>query len=828
MKALILACIAGVFVLGAESVRSIRLEPGSEVVRKTGPSQWTRQPVPQPADPVASANAPRAILDKYCVACHNQQRKVANLMLDQMDLAQVSGEAAEGWEKVVRKLRAGEMPPRGAAPLEPAIRAALIASLEASIDRAAESQPNPGRVAVHRLNRTEYTNAIRDLLALNIDGRTLLAPDDVDQQGFDNIAGVLSVSPVHMERYMAAARTISRLAVGDPTFVPVFDTYQLIRAWDQEERMSDDLPFGTRGGLAARHTFPLNGEYVVKVRLQRQLYDYLIGMGFPHDLEVRVDGKRVGLLTVGGAAKGQPAPATFNGNIISDTEWEAYMHDADAKLEVRFTAEAGTRVVGVSFLDGHLEQEGVVLPLQADYDAMLNEHYDGNPRIESVAIGGPFKPSGPGETPSRRRIFVCHPARTADEPACARRILSTLARRAYRRPVSDADLETLLQFFDSGRQQGTFEAGIQNALQRLLADPDFIFRIERDPAGKPQSAYRLSDLELASRLSFFLWSSIPDDELLDVAAQGRLKSPAVLEQQVRRMLKDRRAKALVDNFASQWLHLREISGVTPDPHLYPEFNENLREAFRKETELFVESQFREDRSVLDLLTANYSFLNEQIATHYGIRNVYGSHFRRVALSNTERGGLLSHGSLLTVTSYPNRTSPVLRGKWLLDNILGSPPPPPPANVPDLQESAENGRRLTMREQMEVHRKNPVCASCHVRMDQLGFALERFDPIGRMRSGDGGTPIDVSAVLPDGTRFDGLPGLRNLLVDHHEEFVATVTEKLLTYAIGRQVSYYDMPAVRKIQRDAASGKYRWSTLILGIVKSAPFQMRRAES
>jgi mono/diheme cytochrome c family protein len=811
---LIAACVAGVL------ARAGSKDAG-------GPDLWTRQIAAEPAHPVSSgAVQTRAILDKYCISCHNQQRKTANLALDEMDVARVSGDA-EGWEKVVAKLRAGEMPPRGAPQPDLGTRYALITSLESSIDRAAEANPNPGRVSAHRLNRTEYTNAIRDLLALNIDGRALLAPDDVDRQGFDNIAGVLSVSPVHMERYMAAARTISRLAVGDPTFVPVFDTYQLVRAWDQDQRMSDDLPFGTRGGLAVRHTFPLNGEYIVKVRLQRQLYDYLIGMGFPHDLEVRVSGKRVGLLTVGGAAKGQPAPATFNGNIISDTEWEAYMHDADAKLEVRFTAEAGTHVVGVSFLDGHLEPEGIVLPLQADYDAMLNEHYDGNPRIESVAIGGPYKPDGPGETESRRRIFVCYPSRAAEEPACARRILSMLARRAYRRPVNDADIQTLVDFYESGRRQGGFESGIQHALQRLLADPDFIFRLERDPSTK-QTVYRLTDLELASRVSFFLWSSIPDAELLDVAEQGRLKNPVVLEQQVRRMLKDRRSKALIENFASQWLRLRELSGVTPDPHLYPEFNENLREAFRKETELFVESQFSEDRSVLDLLTANYSFLNEQLAAHYGVRNVYGSHFRRVPLSNSDRGGLLSHGSLLTVTSYPNRTSPVLRGKWLLDNILGSPPPPPPPDVPDLQESGKNGRRLSMREQMEVHRKNPVCASCHVRMDQLGFALERFDPIGRVRAGEDGMPIDVSAVLPDGTRFDGLPGLRKLLVDHHEEFVATVTEKMLTYAVGRQVEYFDMPAVRKIQREAAAGKYRWSALILGIVKSAPFQMRRTES
>ena len=797
---------------------------------RPAPHAQVSAPQAPPARPSAQAiGAPRQVLDKYCVTCHNEQRKTANLMLDRMDVEKVS-DAAETWEKVIRKLRAREMPPRGMPQPDLDTRNGLVSWLETTIDHAAGARPDPGRVPVHRLNRAEYTNAVRDLLAVNIDARSLLGPDDVDQQGFDNIAGVLSVSPVHMERYMAAARTISRLAVGDPSIVPVFDTYQVLRAWDQDDRMSDDLPFGSRGGLAVRHNFPLNGEYVVKIKLQRQLYEYLIGMGFPHQLEVRLDGKRVGSLKVGGEAKGRPAPSTFNGNIISDPEWETYMHDADKNLEVRFAVEAGAHVLGVSFLDGHLEPEGVLLPLQADYDAMLNEHYDGNPKIESVAVGGPYKANGPGDTPSRRRIFVCYPSRGSDDDSCARKILSSLARRAYRRPVNDSDVQTLVDFYRTGRADGGFDAGIEQAIQRLLADPDFLFRIERDPASaQDRQAYRLSDLELASRLSFFLWSSIPDDELLDQAAQGKLKDANVLEQQVRRMMKDPRSKALVQNFGGQWLRLRELGGVSPDPHLFPEFNENLREAFRTETEMFVDSQVREDRSVLDLLTANYTFLNEQLARHYGIPDVYGSHFRRVPLHEGERGGLLTQGSMLTVTSYPNRTSPVLRGKWLLDNILGSPPPPPPPNVPALKESGENGQPpVSVRARMEEHRKNPVCAACHVRMDPLGFALENFDAIGRWRAQSDGTNIDSSGVLPDGTAFQGVPGLRTLLVSHREEFIRTVSEKLLTYAIGRSVEYYDMPAVRKIEHDAAAADYRWSSMILGIVKSTPFQMRRAES
>ena len=633
---------------------------------------------------LSSAPSPRAIVDKYCVTCHNQQLKTAGLLLDQMDIEHVATRA-DVWEKVIRKVGTGEMPPKGMPRPDASASLALTSYLQRSLDDAAAINPNPGWVPVHRLNRTEYANAIRDLLDLEVDGRALLPADDRDQEGFDNIAGVLSLSPALMEAYMNAARAISREAISDSSVVPVFETYSLVRAVDQEDRMSEDLPFGSRGGLAIHYHFPVDGEYVVKIRLMRQLYYYLIGMGFPHQLEVRVDGEPVKVFTVGGKAKGRPSAETFVGNMLSpDASWEAYMHDADAGLEVRFPAKAGTRVVGVSFLDGHLEPEGVVQPPQTDYDSMLNAHYDGNPSVESVAIGGPYNIEGAGDTATRRRIFVCHPSSVGDEEPCAKRILSVLTRRALRRPVTDEDLQDLLGFYRSGRKEGGFDTGIQRALERLLADPEFVFRIESTPPNvAPGTAYRLSDLDLASRLSFFLWSSIPDDELLDTAARGKLKEPTVLAQQVRRMLADPRSKALVENFADEWLRVRQMVGVTPDPHLFPEFNENLRNAFQQETELFVKSQFREDRSVFELLTANYTYLNEQLARQYGIPGVYGSNFRRVALGDSHRFGLLGKGSILAVTAYPNRTSPVLRGKWLLDNVLGSPPPPPPPDVPAL-------------------------------------------------------------------------------------------------------------------------------------------------
>ncbi|MGH9786384.1 MAG: DUF1592 domain-containing protein [Terriglobia bacterium] len=742
-----------------------------------------------------------------------------------MDVEKVNA-APAAWEKVIRKLRTGAMPPAGMPRPDKPAYDSFASYLETEIDRAAAARPNPGRPVVHRLNRAEYANAIRDLLAMEIDGGALLPPDD-SRYGFDNLGDVLSVSPLLLERYMAAARRISRLAIGDPAMRPVAETYDVSAALTQEDRMSDALPFGSRGGIAIRHHFPLDGEYVIRIRLQRTQNDLIIGLAEPNQLDVRLDHALIKLFTVGGEFQGKPE------SLYSDYYADNYLFTADEGLEVRFAVKAGTRLVGVAFVKKTEATEGPFRPRPLEFRVAAVSEED-KPAVASVTINGPYETRGPGETPSRSQIFVCRPAGSADDPAtrdCAKEILSRLARRTYRRPVTDGDLQTLLSFYEAGRSEGGFEAGIGMALERMLVSPEFLFRIERDPV--PQrgmaagAAYRISGLELAARLSFFLWSSIPDDELLELAQAGKLSDPAVLEQQVRRMLGDARSKTLVSNFAGQWLYLRNLRGVSPDPNAFPEFDENLREAFQRETELFFESIIREDRSVLDLLNADYTFLNERLARHYQIPNISGSHFRRVTLRDQKRRGLLGQGSILTVTSYPNRTSPTLRGKWLLDNFLGAPPPPPPPDVtPALTERDKNGKVLSVRQQMEQHRTNPICATCHARMDPLGFALENFDAIGNWRTTDANIPIDASGALPDGAQFEGPAGLRNLLVGKGEEFATTITEKLLTYALGRGVEYYDQPAVRRIVRAAAPSDYRWSSLMVGIVKSTPFQMRRS--
>jgi mono/diheme cytochrome c family protein len=776
-----------------------------------------------PASAQTSSSAPEALLMKYCFTCHSEKLHTAGLALDKMDFANVGAEA-EVWEKVAAKLRTGSMPPPGLPRPDNASASAFVSKLTGALDRAAEAHPNPGRVPVHRLNQVEYANAVRDLLALDVDARSLLVADDVSKEGFDNTAGVLSASPALLERYMSAARKISRLAIGDPTIAAGFDVYNVPKLLVQDDRVSEDLPFGTRGGFAVHHRFPLDAEYVVKIRLRRQLYSYILGMGRPHQIEVRLDGKLIKLLTVGGEAKGRPAPASYSGNVAGDASWEYYMHFADDPLEVRFPARAGDHVVGVAFLEDVPEPEGVRQPFQVGFGAVVNELYGGNPAVENVAVGGPYKPEGPGDTPSRRKVFTCSPNGSADEEPCARKILEALARRAYRRPVSNTDVRTLGSFYDDARKHGSFEAGIQAAVERILSDPEFLFRVEPDPPSVPaRTAYRLGDLELASRLSFFLWSSIPDDQLLELAARSKLSDPAVLQREVKRMLTDPRSEALVDNFATHWLKLPKLPSAAPLPQLFPEFDENLRSSFAQETRLFVLDQLRADRSVTDLLSADYTFVNERLARHYGVPDVYGSRFRKVTFSNGERGGLLGQGSILTVTSYANRTSPVIRGKWLLDAILGEAPPPPPADVPTLKETGDNGKPTTVRERVEQHRKDPACAGCHVRMDPLGFALENYDPIGKWRSTADGLPIDTSSTFPDGTRFTGVRGLRELLLNHREEFVETFTAKLLTYAIGRDMEYYDLPAIRKITREAAAHGYRWSSIVESIVQSAPFQM-----
>jgi mono/diheme cytochrome c family protein len=806
----------------AERVVVVGADPRPRADTWVGPALAAQTAAPA-VDPASRPASTSDILDKYCVTCHNSRLKTAGLQLDSLDLSNVAGNAQQ-LEKIITKLRTGEMPPPGRPRPDAATYSEVAARLENEIDAAAAASPHPGHVAVHRLNRSEYTNAIRDLLGLEIDAHALLSSDEADQEGFDNVASVLSVSPALLENYLSAARTISRLAVGDPARRPVIDTFKISKALVQDERVSDDLPFGSQGGALIRYNFPVDAEYAIKVLLRRQEYDYIIGMGEPHELDFRLDGVRLKRFTVGGGAKGMTSPENFAGNTQGDPEFEEYMHTADANLEVRIPVKAGPHEVGVSFVRRFWEPEGVLQPPQTGFGRTTNEYYHGNPAVEIVSVGGPYGTPATGDSPSRSKVFICRPKNAASEEPCARRILSTLAARAYRRPPGDSDIQTLLGFYQTGRAEDGFDAGIQRGIERILAAPSFLFRIEREPAGTPAgSAYRLSDLDLASRLSFFLWSSIPDDELRDAAVRGKLNDPGALERQVQRMLRDPRSNALVDNFAGRWLELNKITGIVPDTELYPEFDENLRDAMEQETKLFVGSEVHDNRSVLELLTADYSFLNERLARHYGIPDVYGNHFRRVTFTDGRRGGLLGQSSVLTVTSYSNRTSVTMRGRWLLANVLGAPPPPPPPDIPALKEAGVEGQPRSLRERMEMHRKNPACASCHQRMDPLGFALENFDATGKWRTISDGASIDPSASFPDGTRFEGVAGLRTLLASHKEDFVRTLSGKLLAYAIGRGLDYHDAPAIRRIARGAAAADYSWSSIITGIVTSTPFSM-----
>jgi mono/diheme cytochrome c family protein len=750
--------------------------------------------------PSSAPQLARTVVTRYCVTCHNQKLKTAGLTLDAADIAHVSQDGAL-WEKVIRKLRAGAMPPRGAPRPDEATYDMVAAYLETELDRAAAATPNPGKMgAFHRLSRTEYKNAIRDLLALDalpkeLDIATLL-PADNSSSGFDNLADLLFVSPTALEGYLSAARKISRLAAGDPAIPVIVDRYLLPPDLPQNVRR-EGAPIGTRGGIVIRSDFPVDGDYRVNIEFAGNARE-------PHQLEVSVDGDRAQVFTVGD----KPLPPRGEG---------VFLQEADKPVEVRLPLKAGPRTLAVAYIE-HTSALGEEL-VRPRLRSRGNQ-----PALASVTVSGPYAVTGSGETPSRRRLFVCHPATRADEASCARQILSTLTRRAYRRASTDQDVQLLLPFFEAGRAEGGFERGIQQALERVLVSPQFLFRIERDPAG--DAVARISDVELASRLSFFLWSSIPDEELLDVAVRGKLKEPAVLERQVRRMIADPRSRTLVTNFAEQWLYLRDVEARRPDERLFPDFDESLRQAFTRETELFLESVIREDRSALDLLNANYTFVNGRLAKHYGIPNVYGPEFRRVTLTDEHRRGLLGQGSILLLTAYSTRTSPVLRGKYVLANLLGTPPPPPPPNVPLLKtESRESGKVLSMREAMVQHRANPVCATCHERMDPIGFALDNFDAVGRWRTvAESGTPIDPSGVMPDGSKFEGVVGLRNILLSRPRQFVSTITENLLTYSLGRSLEYYDGSAVRAITRDAARDNYRFSSLILGIVKSTPFQMR----
>ncbi|MFN3326239.1 MAG: DUF1592 domain-containing protein [Bryobacteraceae bacterium] len=753
----------------------------------------------------AEATPEQAMVKRYCIGCHNSKLKTAELALDGI-LQENVPRHAETWEKVIRRLRTRTMPPSGLPRPEEAVYDSVVASLASTIDRAAEEKPNPGRTdTFRRLTRTEYRNAIRDLLAVEVDVSSLL-PADESSHGFDNIT-VGDLSPMLLERYLSAARKISRLAIGIPGRSPGGETVTLPADLTQEDHL-DGLPFGTRGGHVLRHTFPVDAEYEIQIRLMRDRNEHVEGLREPHDVELMLDGRRVKVFTVT-----PPPPQTGHDGV-------------DNHLKVRIPVTAGPHTIAVAFL----KRPSILLEIERQpYQARFNmdRHPRMQPALYSVSINGPYEVQGPGESPSRARIFVCTPANKADEEPCAQKIIANLAQRAYRRPVTDADLAAPLRFFREARAEG-FDMGIEMALRAILVSPEFLFRVEHDPPiAAPQTPYRISDLELASRLSFFLWSSVPDEELLDAAMRGKLRSPGMLERQVRRMLRDPRSRALATNFAEQWLYLRNLDSSTPDMRVFPDFDDNLRQAFRRETEMFFESILEEDRSILDLLRANYTFLNQRLAKHYGIPNVYGSHFRRVTFENDGgRGGLLRHGSILTVTSYATRTSPVLRGKWVLDNLLGVPPPPPPPAVPALKENDGVSKAKSVRERMAEHRANPACAGCHNLMDPVGLSLENFDAVGRWRTIENGERVDASGGLPDGSQFEGVAALQKALLNRPEVLATTFTEKLLTYALGRGVEHYDAPAVRKIVREARSEEFRFSSFILGIVNSTPFQMRRS--
>ena len=804
-----------------------------------------------------AATSSAAVLKQYCATCHNERLKSGGFVIDPAAVTNVAA-GADRWEKVVRKLRTQSMPPPGAPRPEAAGYDRVATFLETELDRAEAARPHLGKLPLtHRLSRTEYRNAVRDLLALESLPREvsvdyLLPPDNISS-GFDNIADLLFVSPSNMERYLDAARKISRLAVGDPAMPVMVNIHRLDPEHPQDERV-EDLPFGTRGGIAVRSEFPVDGTYIVRVD---------VGNAQGHALEILVDGERAALRQLGGGGRGAPAvdappgqpdpadpdptppstarPAVQGRGAPADAAGSGGAAGAGGAtaarggraggrgrgaaaagpLEFPLTLKAGPKLIGVAFVQRtEARDEATLRPRMRSRGTQ--------PAINSVTISGPYNVTAPGDSPSRRRIFVCRPASAAEELPCARRILSTLVRRAYRRPANETDVRDLLPFYERGRKEGSFDLGVQRALERLLVSSQFLFRIEREPSTLAAgAAYRVSDLELASRLSFFIWSSIPDDELLDVAAAGRLKEPTVLEQQVRRMMADPRSESLVTNFAAQWLYLRDIGAKLPDEILFADFDETLRTSMQRETELFISSVFRDNRSVLDLLRANYTFLNERLARHYGIPNIRGSHFRRVTFPDgSVRGGLLGQGSILTITSYSTRTSPVLRGKWVLENLLSAAPPPPPADVPSLKTETAPGKPLTLRDAMIQHRAAPACAGCHARMDPIGFAMENFDAVGRWRERDGEHPIDATGTFPEGTKFEGIPGLKKELLRQPEQFVGTVAERLLMYAIGRNLQYYDAPTVRAVMREAKPANYSLASLVLGVVKSRPFQMREA--
>jgi hypothetical protein len=853
---LVTASLAYLVAAGA-SVCSQALAPA-----ESAPVQSTRE---ERRPGVPGDSEQQALLNQYCVACHNSRAQTGGLALDSLPVDRVEANA-EIWEKVIRKVRAGLMPPAGRPRPARETLDAFAGALETAIDRAAGAAAYPGRVPLHRMNRAEYANAIRDLLALEVDAATLL-PADNSSHGFDNIADVLGVSPSLLERYVSAAAKISRLAVGDREPAPIQVTYPVSGDVSQNQTL-EGQPLGTRGGTIIRHNFPVDGEYTFRLSLKRSTGGVFGGSAPGEQLEVTLDGRPVKRFLLdevpgsfmgggngrgGGAARGAgPRRGAEAGRGAAPGRGGASGRSAGAatsidptgpqpaksleervsmadRLEFRLGVKAGPQTLGIAFLQQAYEanEDLVRRPLSTTYDANIGTQYGYRtvPHLAGVTITGPVNAAGVGDTPSRRRIFVCRPASATDEDRCARQILSTVARRAFRRAPQDSDRDSLLRFFRAERDSSrSFDAGIELALRRILADPEFIFRFEPRPAAvQPGMPYRINDTALASRLSFFLWSSIPDEELLRLAIAGTLHEPAVLEQQTRRMLADPKASALVGNFAGQWLYLRDVKSARPDGELFPDFDDNLRQAFQRETELLFDSILRENHSVLDLLDADYTFVNERLANHYGIPHVYGPHFRRVPVVSDARRGLLGQGSLLLVTSNPNRTSPVIRGKWILENLLGAPPPLPPPDVPAFEERP-TATAKSVRERLEQHRRSPTCAGCHQIMDPIGLSLENFDAIGRWRTEDEGRAVDTSSQLTDGTAISGAASLRKALLDRSDAFVASLTEKLLMYGVGRETTYADMPVVRAIMRDAAPRRYRLADLILGVVRSVPFQWR----
>ncbi len=768
----------------------------------------------QPAGKQTKASptdAHRQLINTYCVGCHSTRLKTGNLVLEGVSLDKIA-ENAPIWEKVVRKLNGGQMPPQGV-PRPPAAGVqGLTQYLTASLDSALATSADPGRAPIHRMNRSEYANAIRDLLAVEIDPAEYLPPDD-ESDGFDNIADALRVSPTLLDQYLVASRKISALAVGDMETTPVSRMVQVPPDLAQEDHI-EGLPLGTRGGYMVQHNFPLDADYDFSVFLLQNIVGYVTGLEYPHELEISIDGERVFLAPVGGEED----------NKMSDDNLGVAKDTLDARLKARIPVKAGRHKVAVAFLRRNSAPTDEPLqPFTRDLDL---QNMNGLPLVDHFQITGPFAPTGSGNTASRKKIFTCQPKTATQESACAKQILSSIAKRAYRRPVADEDMVSLMNLYDAGRKDGNFEKGVQNALRLILANPKFLFRSEPDPKGTvPGSTYRLSDLELATRLSFFLWSSLPDEELINIAAQNKLKG-AVLEAQIKRMLQDPKSDAMVSNFAGQWLLLRNLQSQTRDQAVFPNFDDNLRQALRKETELLFASVMREDKSALEMMTADYTFVNERLAKHYGIPGVYGSNFRRVQITDPNRRGILGQGSFLTVTSESNRTSPVKRGKYILETILGTPPPPPPPNVPALKENDESGKNATtLRARLAAHRINPTCATCHSIMDPLGLALENFDATGRWRTKELGGAIDTGGQLADGSQVTGPIELRNALLKRPEQFVGTMTEKMLIYALGRGLEYYDLPVVRDITRQAAKQNYKFSAVVLGIVKSTPFQMKK---